>query len=303
MKIFSLLLAIFAVAILTAPETFAKEPSPQIRIITWNVEWYPGKFRKPTPEQEASHRQVVASSLAKMNPDIFLAQEIRDWESFNELCQAVPGLRPATVSAFVAEDTGEYWPQQVAIASKLPVVAAWAEPWKAGAEIQPRRGFAAAALRLEDGRLLLVYSLHLKSNRSASPEQAELNFRTRDESIRQLLDHVKQMETVVFPGHIAGVVLGGDFNTNGDGQFGDHVVAMLREAGFHHTWEGVAAEKRPTWRGNQQFSPATFDHFFTRGLPKSRARMLKVPEEASDHQPVLLRIPSLPPGSGASNSR
>lgn len=261
-----------------------------LRIVSWNIEWYPGKFRQPSAEQEMAHKDVVARELAKMRPDVLLVQEMRDWESFAGLCEAVPGLRPAAVSAFVAEDTGEYWPQQLAVGSRLPVVAAWSEPWKAGTGVHPRRGFVAAALRLPSGRLLLVYSVHLKSNRAATPQETELNFRTREESARQLLAHVRQMEEVVFPQRVAAVVIGGDFNTNDDGQFGDRTIAMLKEAGFHHAWVNVPRAQRLTWRGNPQFEPTTFDHFFTKGLGEPSARMMEVSEAASDHHAILLDI-------------
>ncbi|TVP80356.1 MAG: hypothetical protein EA353_04045 [Puniceicoccaceae bacterium] len=138
--------------------------------------------------------------------------------------------------------------------------------------------------------MLLVYSLHLKSNLSNSEEQTQLNYRLREESIRQLLAHVEQMENVVFEGRVSGVVIGGDFNTNHDGQFGDRTIAMMVEAGYDHTWDGVAREDRLTWRGSNRFEPTTFDHFFTKGIEKTQARMLTVSDESSDHWPVEIEI-------------
>jgi endonuclease/exonuclease/phosphatase family metal-dependent hydrolase len=285
-----LLLSLTLLARLFAPAAGAAETQASIRFVTWNIEWYPGKRQNPDPQQMRDHSALVRAELAKINPDVFLAQEMGDWQSFAELTDVIADLRPVVVSAFAHETEKTYWRQQIAIAAKLPVEAAWSEPWKVGVPT-PRRGFSAAALKLPDtDKLLLVYSLHLKSNRASSPEETELNYRTRDESIRQLLQHINEMESTFFPDRVVGVVVGGDFNTNQDGQFGDNVVKMLLDAGFHHTWEGVPREERPTWRGNLQFQPTTFDHFFVKGLGKPRARMLQVADATSDHWPVELEI-------------
>jgi len=296
MVIFSMqknLLIALIVSLLAGSPAPASDELPsgrEIRIVTWNIEWYPGKRRFARGAEMAAHAGVVKQELRQIDPDILLAQEIRDWQSFADLVEEVPGLQPVTVSAFVQEDSGEYWNQQIAIASKLPVMAAWSESWQEGA-IHPRRGFAAAAIRPGPGlELLLVYSLHLKSNRSENEEEAELNFRTREESIRQLLKHVQKMEEEVFPGRIAGVVVGGDFNTNHDGQFGDRVVDMMKEAGFHHAWSQTPKSQRLTWRGSDRFDPTTFDHFFLKGLDAPESVMLEVSDEASDHWPVEIRI-------------
>jgi endonuclease/exonuclease/phosphatase family metal-dependent hydrolase len=262
-----------------------------LSIVSWNVEWYPGKNRFARTEQRLEHAALVQAELKKINPDILLAQEMRDWQSFAELTDASPGLRPVVVSNFMSEQSGEYWPQQVAIASKLPVQSAWSEAWKAG-EIQPRRGFTSATVRVPGSlRVLLVYSLHLKSNRSNNEEEAALNYQTRDESVRQLLLHVKEMEEIAFKDRVAGVVIGGDFNTNHDGQFGDKVVELMKNGGFHHTWEGTPREERLTWRGSQRFEATTFDHFFTKGLGEIQATMLEVPDATSDHWPVQIVVP------------
>jgi hypothetical protein len=69
-------------------------------------------------------------------------------------------------------------------------MSAWAEEWKAGGAITPPRGFAFAAYELAPKQLLLVYALHLKSNRGELVE----NVAIREESMRQLLAHMKEME-------------------------------------------------------------------------------------------------------------
>lgn len=297
MSLFRPLLAValatgFALTFPARAEEAVEAQGTSIQIISWNIEWYPGKSRYARGHEMAAHAAQVAPQLTTMNPDIFLAQEMRDWNAFALLCDSVASLRPATVSPFAHESTGEYWRQQVGIASKLHVEAAWSEPWTAGAEITPRRGFNAAVIRIPGGYdHLLVYNVHLKSNRSSNDEEAAQNQRTREESVRQLIAHVAHMREKVFKGRIKGVVVGGDFNTNHDGQFaGDRTIALMEEAGFHNTWKGVAREERQTWRGSDRFEATTFDYLFTLDLPETTARLIPVEDGSSDHWPVAITL-------------
>lgn len=290
---FSLVLAAtFALPSLVVHAEEAADETISLNIITWNIEWYPGMRRFARGEEMAAHTAIVDPQLAEMNPDIFLAQEMRDWNSFARLCDGVEGLRPASVSAFTSPSTGEYWNQQLGIGSKLQVAAAWSEPWNEGSEIIPRRGFNSAVLRIPGGDFrenLLIYNVHLKSNLSSNEEEAVQNYRIREESVRQLLAHMKEMKERVFKDRIKGVIVAGDFNTNDDGQFGDdRTIAMMEEAGFHNTWEGVPREERLSWRGSDRFEPTTFDFIFTMGLPKATARLIPVQEGSSDHWPVQI---------------
>ncbi len=266
--------------------------SPKLlRVVCWNIEWFPGKIRNASPEQAAAHAELVEAEIKRLNPDILLAQEIGNWQAFADLVAVVPRLQPAVVSAFKSEETGEYWSQQLAIASRLPVFAAWSEEWAAGGAITPRRGFSAiAALVPDSNQILLFYSVHLKSNRSGSDAETQLNFDMRDESVRQLLRHAQEMETVVFKGRVAGVVIGGDFNTNHDGQFGDNVIRLMEEGGFVNSWGDTPRKDRATWRGNDRFEATTFDYLFTKGLGNPKAKLLEVPEGRSDHRPFGIEI-------------
>ncbi len=285
------LACVFASSTFTRAEE-ARKDGVSLKVISWNIEWYPGKTRFARGPQMAAHAAHVNRQFREMNPDVFLAQEMRDWNAFALLCDEVKGLRPATVSAFTSEETGEYWNQQLGIGSQLYVAAAWSEPWGEGEEITPRRGFNVAVLRLPDSfDHLLVYNVHLKSNRSSNEEEAMKNYRTREESVRQLLAHVNDMKERVFKNRIVGVIIGGDFNTNHDGQFGDdRTIAIMEEAGFHNTWTGVPREERLSWRGSNRFEPTTFDYIFTMGLPETTARLIPVEADSSDHWPVTITL-------------
>lgn len=273
-------------------ETTEEKAYGLLKIVSWNIEWYPTKRFFPEGQSEGAQPGLVMPELAKMSPDVLLAQEIRDWQAFEGLCDVVDGLRPLVVSAFRSDRSGEYWRQQLCIGARTDAVAGWAEPWSAGQAETPPRGFSAAVLRLPDREdYLLVYCIHLKSNRSSNEEEARRNYRLREESVRQLLAHVDRMETEAFPGQIVGIVVGGDFNTNDDGQFaGDRTVEMMESGGFYNTWQGVERKDRLTWRGNRDFEATTFDYLFTKGLPEVQARLVPVDGGCSDHWPLEIVI-------------
>ena len=278
----------------TEPAPVEPAPTPavptidKLSVISWNIEWFPGREPGASNSQAEDHAKTVKKELKKINPDIFLAQEIRDWDAFIDLCSAIPDLQVAAVSHY--RQGNAIGKQQTAIASKLPVIAAWYDNWKP-AEDQPPRGYTAAVVQIPGTEnLLLVYSLHLKSNRAKGEEDTKSNYAQREESARQLLAHVEEMQGKAFKDRIVGVIVGGDFNTNHDGQFDDKTVEILAEAGFANTWEGVSRKRRETWIGGGNYEPTTFDYIMTKGLGSPRADLIDVPEEASDHRPVALEI-------------
>jgi endonuclease/exonuclease/phosphatase family metal-dependent hydrolase len=274
---------------LTSAKTIpATDSTRTISVVAWNIEWYPGKSMRASSAQREGHKEIVKAELKKINPDVFLAQEIRSWNDFSELCEAIPDLQVAAISRFLhREDVGL---QQTAIASKLPAISAWYDNWRP-AKDQPPRGYTAAVLEIPGtDKLLLVYSLHLKSNLARRPAEEQSNYDRRNESIRQLLAHIERMESAAFKGRIVGVIVGGDFNTNHDGQFGDNVVKMMIDAGFVNTWRKTPRKDRQTWRGGDRFEPTTFDYLFVRGLEASTAELIEVSDDTSDHWPVKLEI-------------
>ena len=258
------------------------------KVVTWNVEWFPGRKLSASAAESKAHMARAQEVLKKLDPDVFIAEEVRDWKAFAELVSVVPALKVNVVSAFRSSETGELWPQQVGIASKLPVRAAWSEAWLPTIPSLPR-GFSLAVL--EDpptGKLLLVYGVHMKSNRG----EAEANTRLRNESAAQLLVHVDEMERITFPkGQIRGIIVAGDFNTNHDKQFQDNVIETLTARGLFNTWSGVEPQKRLTWKGSGSFASTTFDYIFLKGLGQTNAVVSAAPEDASDHNPVVVQLP------------
>ena len=277
-------------AALVSALAMAAAQATEIRLMAWNVEWYPGG--SPNPEDAAvdSQKKLVTEVVAREKPDIFIGQELRNWQVFADLSASVPGLRAVVVSSFRNDNGSGLWPQQVGISSKLPVEATWAEAWKQSADTPPR-GFSFAAVNLpapETG-VLLVYGVHLKSNRGGgSAAQDAANYKMREESAHQLLRHVAEMETATFKGRVRAVVIAGDLNTNQDGQFGDKTLEILAAGGFHNTWAEVPRAERLSWRGSSRYEPTTFDYILTKGLGSGRARLVEAPKGASDHWPVMI---------------
>jgi endonuclease/exonuclease/phosphatase family metal-dependent hydrolase len=269
----------------------AEGREPAIRVVSWNIQWFPGRSPEATENAQQRHREQVAAYLPGLSPDILILQEIRDEEAAQLLVDTVPGLE-----LHVATDFQRPWTnlsQQIVIASRYPAKAGFAELFTdiySHPEAEPYRGYAFAALDMPDGSTLLVYGVHLKSNLG----EAEHNVAIREESARQILLHVEEMvEEFGAAGPVA-VVVGGDFNLllEREDMAHEQTLDLFLEAGFHWSWDGVPKENRVTWASMGGYGDACFDHIVTRGLPDLTAAILYKPDyRLSDHRPVLLRIP------------
>ena len=282
-RVFQLALAVLAFAVASL------QAAAPLKVVSWNLEWFPGHRPTASVAEADEHMKLAKDALKAINPDIFIAIEVRDWASFHELVSAVPGLTTHVVSSFIDTETGEIRNQQIGIASKVTCRAAGWEPWKANIP-NHHRGFSWAALEQKSGNLLMVYGNHLKSNRGDEAECVAM----RNDQAKQLIAQRAIGEKAFTGKKIAGWILAGDFNTNQDNQFaGDHVVADLTAAGFRNTWADVPQEKRLTWRGDKfgNYKPTTFDYIFTFGLGDLTAIQLDSPREVSDHHAIGLDLP------------
>lgn len=275
--------------------TLAAHAEP-INAMTWNIEWFPGG--RPNAKQAEKDEQFaqVRTELAKLKPDILLAQEVSDEEAFEKLVSTMPGMKVDVFSRFLEPDSDKIGQQQCCIASNLKANSAFFEPFKPTADLPNLgRGFAFAALEHPQGGLVMVYSVHLKSNRGSDTPEGEMNVaNTRRESVRQILAHKAEMEKRFAGQKIAGWLIGGDFNTNHDGQFPKcTVVSDLEKAGFHNTWGATPKEQRLTWHNppwEKRFKPTTFDYMMTSGFKENVSKAVSIPRETSDHDPVVLML-------------
>ena len=291
MKLSSLLL-LAVLLIGNIGQTFATP----LKVISWNMEWFPGKRPTASAAEAAAHMKGCQEALKAMDPDVFIGVEVNDWNAFHEVCSVVPGLVVHVVSSFRDPQSGTIRPQQIGIASKLKCYGAWWEPWKANVP-NISRGFSFAALEEPDTqKLLMVYGNHLKSNRGSDDPAGAQNVATmRNEQANQLLAHSKEMVTAYKDKPIWGWIAAGDLNTNHDGQFPlCHVIDIFTKAGYTNTWLDIPKEKRLTWRTEPggKFQPTTFDYILAKGFGETiRASLIDQPMLLSDHCPVLLTLP------------
>jgi endonuclease/exonuclease/phosphatase family metal-dependent hydrolase len=263
---------------------------PQIRITTWNLEWFPnGSAKEASAEQQNQRIKEAADVLRPINPDIVLLQEVRDYDACARLGEAIaPGIYHVVVcSAFKEPYQSGLGKQQVAILSKYYAQAEWSERWKSVNRVDPPRGFAFAWFKIGNADIG-VYSVHLKSNLiTHGDKEAETakNIRKREVAIVQLVTHIHDVIGATIP-TIKAIVIGGDFNTNHDQEMfaAERTLESLADAGYQNGFEGLALSERVTHPANHGFPDATFDFIFAKGLTAAQPTVTRT--NASDHWPV-----------------
>ena len=276
--------------------------SAAVRITTWNLEWFPNRSPDElTAPEQAARIKGAADVLRPLDPDIILLQEIKDYAACTRLAEAIkPGTyKVAICSAF--REGSEIGKQQVAILAKEPAVAAFAEPWRSMAGVDPPRGFAFGWFRIK-GQEVGVYSVHLKSNRVSrgrgrrpkkgqrptyhqrkeQEDQVTENVRKREIAIDQFLSHVRDVMPRRAPS-LRTIVIGGDFNTNKDQDTfaKETTLPKLAQAGFRDAFEGLSASQRVTLPGKGQYPDTTFDYIFFKNAAAGPA--IITPSRESDH--------------------
>ncbi len=251
-----------------------------VRVVTWNLKWFPGKKPSPSREERDRHFLQVAAVIPQFRADVLILQEVRDMNSAEKLAKLMPGFEVHVVSRFKEPVGGAVGLQQIAILSRFKAESAWAEPWKRGWANAPR-GYAYAKL-IVSGTPLHVYGLHLKSNLG----DATANISKREDAVEQLLDHIKTQT-----GKGEGVIVGGDFNTSPEQaeQTGDTSLTKMGQAGFFWSFEGMPLKDRITIPGGGRYPDACFDHLYLRNLGRPAAWVLK-DALGSDHFPVVVDI-------------
>lgn len=251
-----------------------------VRLVTWNLEWFPGKKPGATQEERDRHFLEVAAVLPQLRADVIMLQEVRNDEAAERLAGLLNGFRVHVTTRFKDPFTRKASEQQITIMSRFPADAAWAEAWARGWANAPR-GYAYARLTVS-GRPLHIYGLHLKSNLG----NPTANTSKREDAMDQLLGHIK---TQVKPNESA--VVAGDFNTSKEqvNLAADTTLIKIEKAGFFWAFAGIPLEHRITVPGKGKYPPACFDHIYVRDLGKPAAIVLK-DTPGSDHLPVVIDL-------------
>jgi endonuclease/exonuclease/phosphatase family metal-dependent hydrolase len=281
------LIAVFAFFV--AGLALGQSPEPaKIRVTTWNLEWFPnGSPRETTPEIQAQRIEAAADVLKKLDPDILLLQEMRDYDACVRLGEAIHlgAYQIAICSAFKGAK------QQEAIIAKIPAQAAWSEAWKSMEGIDPPRGFAFAWFKIGNADIG-VYSLHLKSNlitHGDKETETARNIRKREVSIQQLLAHIHDVIETVIPS-IKGLIIGGDFNTNHDQAMfaAEKTLDTLTSTAYQSVFQGIPFEERITHPGSHGFPDATFDYLFGKNVRIGKPVITQT--NVSDHLPLTCDV-------------
>ena len=276
-------LAAFITALLSSIVCGAPEAPVTLRIVTWNLQWFPGG-KTATKQSQDTQIALVREEIRKLNPDILILQEVGSKSALDETLHPLdPKWQTCVISAF--KQGGYLSGQQIAIAAKCPAEAVWAEPWKRGWAEAPR-GYSYALFSI-NGKKLAIYGLHLKSNIGNPPE----NTSKREDAMEQLIAHINSSEDRVAKADAA--VIAGDFNTDDSDSLtgqssGERTFSLLRKAGFSWSYEGIDHEHRITCPGKGKYPDACFDHFWTLGLNAPLSKV--VTAKGSDHLPVVIDI-------------
>lgn len=273
-----------AVTHLPAQTTTApRNTESRVRVAFWNIQWFPG--RRPNASSRDEDKQVnsVQRDMRLINADIMGMEEVRDFAKATLAIAPLPGLKIDVISNFPARE-GQNVGQQVAIASRFTPMSAWMEMWKPAGPLTPPRGFAFAAYEIAPRQLLLVYAVHLKSNRGEIAEDIAI----REEAMRQLSNHMAAMNDAYGKLGTLSWVVGGDFNTAPDDQrFAmEKTTRILAENGFSWSWQNVSFASRVSLPADKFYPAACFDHIFVRGARTSNPRVVQTSTHSSDHRAI-----------------
>jgi len=255
-----------------------------VTVAFWNIQWFPGRQPDASLGEQTRQISAVHTDISQLNADVIAMEEVRD---FTQAGVAVQPLREfkADVCANFPPREGQNVAQEVAIASRLQPLSAWAEEWKPATPTTPPRGFAFAAYEVAPRHLLMVYAVHLKSNRGEIRE----NIPMRQESIRQLQSHIEAMQTAYGKLGIITWIVGGDFNTSlDDKRFAkETTLRSMVDKGFGWIWQNVPVASRTTVPAGGGFPAACFDHIFYRGATLRRASVANTSPQSSDHRAIV----------------
>ncbi len=280
------LLALIAISGNCAAQEVSAPPQV-VRVAFWNIQWFPGRHPFAKASSERAQTASVHRDVRKINVDVLGMEEVRDFSKATIAIEPLAGMKVDVVSNFPPRE-GQDVGQQVAIASRFQPLSAWIEMWKPNGALIPPRGFAFAAYEVAPGQILLVYAVHLKSNRGEVSEDIAI----REESMRQLTAHIHAMIDAYDKFGTVSCIVGGDFNTApDDSRFaGEKTTRMLRDNGFSWCWQDIPFPRRISLPADKLFPAACFDHIFVRNGKFNSARAIEMSRGSSDHNAIFAEV-------------
>jgi endonuclease/exonuclease/phosphatase family metal-dependent hydrolase len=268
----------------TSPST----AHPQtVRVAFWNIQWFPGRHPNASVASERSQIASVHRDMRRIYADVIGMEEVRDFDNATIAVSPLAGFKVDVVSDFPPRE-GQDVGQQVAIASRLPPLSAWVEMWKPNGALVPPRGFAFAAYEFAPRHILLVYGVHLKSNRGEIAEDIAI----REESMQQLTAHMQAMNDAYGKLGTVSCIVGGDFNTAPDDPrfAGETTTRTLLDNGFSWCWQNIPFAQRISLPADKLFPAACFDHIFVRNAKIDSARVIETSRRSSDHNAIFAEL-------------
>jgi len=281
-------------------------PGPTLRLACYNIQDFTDGLKdgSRTPTIAAEQAADAAALIERMNPDLLALIEVENADAVNLLNRRLSIPYPAAFITDLGDDK-----LNLALLSRVPLQEVTEfdfQPLLGGG--RPPRGILRAEVVLEDGRTLLVYVVHLKSNWGS---------RQRNERKRRNALELVAMDAearLADPAISEEIVIIGDMNVDpADPEFAhDSTLAPL--AAWRDLWEGIPLEQRitiPTRYGDRSMEhpPATFDRVFVSpslvekpwvaGVPRAIAGGVSTnvfalpggPEgHVSDHYPIFLEL-------------
>ncbi len=237
----------------------------------------------------------AASALKKLDPDVILLQQVRDWQMCEQLAQA---LKPAeyktlTCSSFIDPRTGTLRKQQVAILSKAKAYLAWSEPWRKEGKTTSPGGLAFAALQIGKQRVgLFSVQAGNAPAKTADPEQSAARLKAQAAAVNQLLDQVSLI-TNWATNQVQALVVGGTFYPGAQDGLAAQETSLrpLEDAGFSSAFPRTSAAEQNDRPGG------VADYIFTRPAGCAlNPRTLSPP--GFPHHPMTCEV-ELDPGKAA----
>ena len=290
-----------------------KEPT-QIRLATWNIEWFPAGQRQSAKKNVQQQMQAVSQMIEEFKPDLLFTQETRNLGALVSLNKLLTKLGFTHIASARYDEENQARMQETKPTQNTGVLSRypWQDIWEADFQSltylnRPARGHLGVKFEIS-GVSFVVYDTHTKSNFGASnPKDRANNYEKRVNAVYELK---RDWERLKLNPDKDKIIIVGDFNTDIFAQeFKDEkTFHVLEEWGFKHCFGDLPLEQRVTLPGRkgEPFPDGTFDYiWFSKAwgdniptaqiLSKGAAKRKEVyggdePDLASDHYPVFVDI-------------